>query len=85
MGYECLDRNPVSQIQKSGLNTALLYGWMGRQTALPDVVVWANWFQKQPKIGKKFSRANKQTWSCKERTWKRTFFIPRPNLALRRR
>jgi hypothetical protein len=23
MGYECLDRNPVSQIQKSGLNTAL--------------------------------------------------------------
>jgi hypothetical protein len=22
MGYECLDHNPVSQIQKSGLNTA---------------------------------------------------------------
>jgi hypothetical protein len=25
MGYECLDRNPVSQIQKSGLNMALVY------------------------------------------------------------
>jgi hypothetical protein len=66
----------LNQIRKVFLHILLIFiVWVNGETTLPDVVVWANWFQKRPKIGKKFSRAIKQTWSCKERTWKRTFFL----------